>query len=792
GEAGLRADQLGLAQQRALGFDRPLPELRAEWMDNPELIGARRMEAERCLRDVLAYRAWFDQRRGWRYTNPNLEQLQLLEVEYDSLDELVEHEESFRNTPEILRFAAPNVRKEAYKILFHHMRQMMAIRSNLLETTAVEQLLSRSYGLLRPPWGFGSEEQARGARWLVIKAPSRRDLRARDEDLLVRGGSRSALGRALRSTALWGDGRIRHMKGKELDELLLSMLKAAENFGLTAEESTPFDIPGWRLLDSVMVFRRREPNPDGNRKHDNSFFRNFYQSLAVLLGHRDHPLFGFEAREHTAQVEQRVRQVREKRFRYGEKEKEDLVEAKLKDTGESARFLPVLFCSPTMELGVDISALNVVYLRNVPPTPANYAQRSGRAGRSGQAALVLSYAAAQSPHDQYFFRDPKAMVHGEVRAPMLELANRELVDSHLQAVWLACTGQPLAPAISELLVLNDPAKALLPELRRALCRDGIHHEAAERMGKVLAMVQEELKPGRAPWFHDAAGYAAEVAEACLERFELAFKRWRELFSSAERQRDEARKTIDDHSAPPVEKRAARARHDQAIDQLNLLMQGDRSESTGDFYTYRYLATEGFLPGYNFPRLPLMAYIPKDGRGRQTYLQRPRFLGLAEFGPRSLVYHEGRAFRVVRAMLPVGQRNADARLSTQKLRICKACGAGHFEDLSSVCHACQCPLGNADVVNNVHYIQNVATHPAERITANDEERQRQGFELQTTFQWAVRDGLPDARVSQATDSDGGILRLAYGTGASITRVNKGLRRRKNKSELGFWIDPISGQ
>jgi ATP-dependent helicase YprA (DUF1998 family) len=63
--------------------------------------------------------------------------------------------------------------------------------------------------------------------------------------------------------------------------------------------------------------------------------------------------------------------------------------------GEHQRFLPVLFCSPTMELGVDISALNTVYLRNMPPTPANYAQRSGRAGRSGMPALVLTYCAAQ-------------------------------------------------------------------------------------------------------------------------------------------------------------------------------------------------------------------------------------------------------------------------------------------------------------------------------------------------------------------------------------------------------------
>ena len=101
-------------------------------------------------------------------------------------------------------------------------------------------------------------------------------------------------------------------------------------------------------------------------------------------------------------------------------------EQRLREAGEANRFLPVLFCSPTMELGVDIAALNAVHMRNVPPTPANYAQRGGRAGRSGQAALVITYASSQSPHDQYFFRDPKAMVYGEVRAPILELANRDL------------------------------------------------------------------------------------------------------------------------------------------------------------------------------------------------------------------------------------------------------------------------------------------------------------------------------------------------------------------------------
>src|SRR5438094_1502394 len=92
---------------------------------------------------------------------------------------------------------------------------------------------------------------------------------------------------------------------------------------------------------------------------------------------------------------------------------------------------------------------------------------------------------------------------------------------------------------------------------------------------------------------------------------------------------------------------------EAESQLALLTD-IRSLEQSDFYSYRYFATEGFLPGYNFPRLPLSAYIPgrRTKKGKDEFLMRPRFLAISEFGPRAIVYHEGSRYRIHRVILPI--------------------------------------------------------------------------------------------------------------------------------------------
>jgi len=107
--------------------------------------------------------------------------------------------------------------------------------------------------------------------------------------------------------------------------------------------------------------------------------------------------------------------------------------------------------------------------------------------------------------------------------------------------------------------------------------------------------------------------------------------------------------IADAARPPEEKQRARRLRNEADTQLQLLTEA-KNLVQSDFYSYRYFASEGFLPGYNFPRLPLSAFIP-GRRERDEFISRPRFLAITEFGPRSIVYHEGSRYIINRVLMP---------------------------------------------------------------------------------------------------------------------------------------------
>jgi very-short-patch-repair endonuclease len=220
-------------------------------------------------------------------------------------------------------------------------------------------------------------------------------------------------------------------------------------------------------------------------------------------------------------------------------------------------------------------------------------------------------------------------------------------------------------------------------------------------------------------------------------------------------------------------------------------------SQSDFYIYRYLASEGFLPGYNFPRLPLSAFIP--GRGgfkdsRDEFVQRPRFLAITEFGPRSIIYHEGAQYEVDSVILPVPEPGEDNTLATTRAKLCDQCGQLHEIEQGGGPDLCvRCGTILPAPLDGLLRLQNVKARRRERISSDEEERRRQGYEVRTALRFTEAAGHLAPRTAEVESEDGELLAtLYYGHAATIWRVNYGWRRRKDKNLLGFVLDTEKGR
>jgi ATP-dependent helicase YprA (DUF1998 family) len=767
GPSGLTHENLTDAVFRAL--DLPL----AGYASNPQVEYRQREETERALRRVLGYHVYRDLKRGWRLVAPNLEQSGLLVLDYTSLDEFSADTPKWTQHHPAIAHAAPEQRRQLCRILLDHLRRELAIRVDYLDDARRDALLQMSNQYLNERWRIDDFE--RNLELACTAFPGGEPPKGR-HPRGVYVSPRGGFARYVRHTL------HRDLKTDDLEHILRELFEALLVPGLLERVVAPRDgaPAGYMIPASSLRWcagagtdrswdPMRVPRPPAHGLRPNEFFTAFYRG-------RNSDLHTLAAREHTAQVRVADRKDRERDF------------------GSAA--LPILYCSPTMELGVDIRDLNVVNMRNIPPTPANYAQRSGRAGRSGQAAFVYTYCTATSPHDQYFFRRPEKMVAGIVSTPRLDLGNEDLLRSHVHAIWLAEAQLDLGDSLGHLLDIagDRPSLKLLRDVETKLADLKARDRAQRRAESALKDCLHEFLARRGitvdAWL---TGVFADLPK----RFNDACERWKSLFRTAKDQLQRQHKIAEDHSRPAVERDQAKRLREEADRQLSILVDHDPDQQHSDFYPYRYFASEGFLPGYNFPRLPLSAYLPgarrrrRGGQRDDEYLSRPRFLAISEFGPRAILYHEGSRYVIHRVLLSAD--NSEGRLKV-RAALCESCGYLHRltdDPAPDLCVNCHGRL--AKPFNNLFRMRHVAARRRDRITCDEEERQRLGYELKTGVQFAgQQSGHPDARSAVLLAKDGTPLaELVYGHAATVWRINLGWRRRKPDQPPGFELDTERG-
>lgn len=129
--------------------------------------------------------------------------------------------------------------------------------------------------------------------------------------------------------------------------------------------------------------------------------------------------------------------------------------------------IEVLICTPTLEMGVDIGDLSSVLMIGFPPSPANYAQRAGRAGRGVQnrLATIVVLSSAEDSHDEYYYANPEKMIDGAITPPQFTLINFALLASHIYAYLSAESENPLT--LTQPIVLRE-------YIRNFMDRDPLH------------------------------------------------------------------------------------------------------------------------------------------------------------------------------------------------------------------------------------------------------------------------------------------------------------------------------
>ena len=353
-------------------------------------------------------------------------------------------------------------------------------------------------------------------------------------------------------------------------------------------------------------------------------------------------------REHSAQVPAEEREILERIFK-GASEK-----------------VNTLVCTPTLELGVDIGALDSTLMRNVPPLPSNYWQRCGRAGRRQRMAVNVTYARPVS-HDRAYFAAPNKLLEGEITPPRFNLKNDVMIGKHVHAA-----------ALTVLYTLARPAGGLSQEDQDEICTaigrcfptqirdylfecDGAIKADDFDVSILTTIITKHLNrteqyinqafTGGWPK-EDSAAVTADALREYLEEMPAELNkvigRLRRRLRWAMEQLNRLNALRSQRGALEPEEDALHARCDKLVKKLKGTLQRRRREAEGfdDINTFAVLAAEGFLPGYGLDSGWIVALheAPRYATDLQDWeLRRNPALALREYVPGNLIYANGHRF-----------------------------------------------------------------------------------------------------------------------------------------------------
>jgi len=435
--------------------------------------------------------------------------------------------------------------------------------------------------------------------------------------------------------------RLKGSKGNPLPhvtsvyQLAADRLRLRENHGVwrcrscrrrTTRRTPHQRCPAWRC-DGELEFVREDP--------DNYDLQLLDQGYSMV-----------RPEEHTAMVPHDERERLENLFK-----------------GESEA-VNCFVCTPTLEMGVDIGKLDAILMRNVPPLPANYWQRAGRAGRRHRMAVDLTYCRPVS-HDRAYFSEPLKLLAGRIDPPAFNLRNDLMVAKHVHATVVTRLHQysrDESRSEAEREAIDDTLRDCLPpRVSHYLFEDGLVRDQLfdlsplERLIDVnlddlVVCVESAFRQGWPEADAEVTSSAAlrnhvldtvpgltAVIGRLRRRLRWAMNQIKRLNALREQQGD--LEPSDD---------ALFRRCDRLVKRLKGTARRTRREAEGydDVNTFGALAAEGFLPGYGLEIGSVLgtAEVPFWRTGAMEFsLPRPPSVALREYVPGNLIYANGNRF-----------------------------------------------------------------------------------------------------------------------------------------------------